>query len=61
MTSRDPQHLTITLARIPQIDRAQLFARASSFGGPPFDPLCKAFEVSVTAMGYRLLQLGLVS
>jgi IrrE N-terminal-like domain len=49
------------LARIPQIDRAQLFARASSFGGPPFDPLCKAFEVSVTAMGYRLLQLGLVS
>jgi len=49
------------LARIPQVERAQLFARASSFGGPPFEPLGKTFGVSSKAMAYRLLELGLVS
>jgi hypothetical protein len=48
------------LARIPQMEGAQLFAQASSFGGPPFEPLCEAFGVSAKAMAYRLLELGLV-
>lgn len=46
------------LARIPQIERADLVARASSFGGPPFEPLCKVFAVSAKAVAYRLLELG---
>ncbi|MGH8011223.1 MAG: ImmA/IrrE family metallo-endopeptidase [Candidatus Binataceae bacterium] len=49
------------LACMPQLDRSSLFARAKSFGGPQFAPLCELFDVSVDAMGRRLLELGLVS
>lgn len=49
------------LARMPQVDRAALFATAKSFGCRIFEPLIKQFGVSKQAMAIRLLELGWVS
>jgi Zn-dependent peptidase ImmA (M78 family) len=40
---------------------ARLVGTASSFGGPQFEPLNRAFKVSASAMAERLITLGLVS
>ena len=49
------------LARMPQKDRARLFAQADNFRGTYFEPLTIAFNVSEEAMAIRLLELGLVT
>jgi hypothetical protein len=56
------QHLEAKrLAQMPQIHRANLVARANNFREKHFDALHRVFGVSVEAMGYRLLELDLVS
>jgi hypothetical protein len=49
------------LAQMPQIERAILFAKVKHFGNQHFDALHRVFDVSADAMGYRLLELDLVS
>jgi hypothetical protein len=48
------------LARMPQLERAILFAKAGSFQGRVFEPLDRYFVVSTQAMAIRLLELGLL-
>ena len=48
------------LARMPQEERAALFAEAKSFAGRAFEPLYRQFCASKQAMAIRLLELGLV-
>jgi len=48
------------LARMPQEQRAGIFAEATSFRGRFFTPLTQYFGVSKGAMSIRLLELGLI-
>jgi Zn-dependent peptidase ImmA (M78 family) len=48
------------LAHMPQTERAKLFARCKNFEGRHFDLIAKSFGVSIEAMAYRLVELGLV-
>jgi Zn-dependent peptidase ImmA (M78 family) len=43
------------------VERARRFARIASFKSRQFKPMSDLFDVSVETMGYRLLELGLVS
>jgi Zn-dependent peptidase ImmA (M78 family) len=48
------------LAHMPQTEKAKLFARCKSFEDRHFEPIAKSFGVSIEAMAYRLVELGLV-
>lgn len=48
------------LSKLPQLERAMLFAQADNFYGRLFKSLSSLFAVSPQAMGIRLLELGLI-
>jgi Zn-dependent peptidase ImmA (M78 family) len=49
------------LARMPEIERAALFAQADNFLGRHFPPMYRHFQVSLEAMSIRLVELGLIT
>jgi hypothetical protein len=51
----------LQLRRAEPFELAKMLSRSLSFGGPPFEPLSKTFNVSPLSMARRLIDLALIS